>query len=55
MKLLAKPFERSLNFLSSTSCILHKLSSIFASVIVAVLPHKLIKHPIWSLYIEIRK
>ena len=22
---------------------------------VAVLPHKLIKHPIWSLYIEIRK
>ena len=34
---------------------LRKLSSIFASVIVVVLPHKLIKHPIWSLYIEIRK
>ena len=32
-----------------------KLSSIFASAIVAVLSHKLIKHPIWSLYIEIRK
>ena len=32
-----------------------KISSIFASVIVVVVPHKLIKHPIWSLYIEIRK
>ena len=35
--------------------VLLKLSSIFAFVMVAVLPHKLIKHPIWSLYIEIRK
>ena len=35
--------------------VLLKLSSIFAPVMVAVLPHKLIKHPTWSLYIEIRK